>query len=44
MFKIIEMGMDVKTCVEHSSYVFFKILPTKLGCGCVNVNIARFKL
>jgi hypothetical protein len=44
MFKILVMGMGVKACVEHLPHVFIFILPSKLGCGCVNVSAARFKL
>jgi len=44
MFKILVMGMGVKACVEHLSHGFIFILPSKLGCGCVTVNAARFKL
>jgi hypothetical protein len=44
LFKILVMGMGVKVSVEDLSHVFIFILPTKLGCGCINVNTARFKL
>jgi len=44
MFKIFVMGMGVKACVEHLSHGFIFVLPSKLGCGCVTVNVARFKL
>jgi hypothetical protein len=44
LFKILVMGMGVKACVEDLSHVFIFILPTKLGCGCVYVSAARFKL
>jgi hypothetical protein len=39
MFKILVMGMGVKTCVEHLSHVFIFILAIKLGCGCVSVML-----
>jgi hypothetical protein len=44
MFKILVMGMGVKACVEHLPHVFIFILPSKLGCGCVNGHGARFML
>jgi hypothetical protein len=44
MLKILVMGIGVKACVEHLSHVLIFILATKLGCSCVNVNVARFKL